>query len=174
MPIHIAAGLLLIAAPAVNAQIPGAASPPWPTALGQRVQVGLPVLAEKRFGMIDDRHVVRGTVEALSLDTLYLRPHPAAGLLAIPRPAIRSLALSRGHSRSRTAFRWAARGVIVGALGAGLLETPLLDDTRPREASTVLLNGALVGGSLGAWLGAWKPTEDWRALPLPSASVRPR
>jgi hypothetical protein len=155
-----------------SAQAPVIPSLEWPATVGQRVRATLPSIGSHRIGVHDESNLVTGTVAALTPDTLYVRPHPDAGAVAVPRPAIRALALSRGRSRTRTALRWGFNGLLLGVAAAAVFNGPLTGDRAMAASSTTLVRGGLFGAGLGAWTGAWLPREDWRRLPFAVDSAR--
>jgi hypothetical protein len=163
---------ILLASTSIRAaaQVPDSGATHWPLHMGQRVQVVLPTIASGRIGVSYDRHLLRGTIAGLAPDTIYVQPHPAIAAMAIPRSAIRSLEVSRGFSRMRTALRWGVRGTALGVAAAATLRNgPCHRDT---DCPATLIQGAFLGASLGAWLGAWIPREEWRRIPLATEAPR--
>ena len=107
------------------------------------------------------------TVVRLAGDTLHVVVPSTAGTVAIPRPSLTALSLSRGvPSRGESALR---HGVAMAAgLGLGFLIAHHTDDSphfgSAGEAAGV---GAALGFAIGGVLGAVSPTERWRRVPLP-------
>jgi hypothetical protein len=134
----------------------------WPAnvAPGARVRVRLP---EVQYQETTPRgHLLRGRVTALTPDTLYLAITDSVGPLALPRPLIQRLDLSRGvPSRGASALR---QGVIAGALLA--LTSVLLNevDDNPADAGEAALVGGGIGFATGAILGAIFPRERWKKV----------
>jgi hypothetical protein len=155
-----------------SAQAPVVAPPEWPATVGTRVRATLPTQRSTAIAVVDEGSLVTGTIAALAPDTLYVRPHPATGVVAIPRAAVRGLAVSRGRSRTRTALKFGFNGLLLGVAGSAMLHGPLTGARGMPPASEIARAGA-VGASLGAWIGAWLPREDWRGLPLAPNPERP-
>ena len=147
----------------------------WPAnvAPGARVRVRLP---EVQYQETTPRgHLLRGRVTALTPDTLYLAITDSVGPLALPRPLIQRLDLSRGvPSRGASALR---QGVITGALLA--LTSVLLNeaDENPADAGEAAyyiddnlgyLVGVGIGFATGAILGAIFPRERWKKVRISS------
>jgi hypothetical protein len=135
----------------------------WPSELapGARVQVQLPehqYQSDARRGQL-----VRGRVAEVTADTLYLAVTDSLGPLAIPRPLVQRVDLSRGvPSRGVSAIR---RGLVAGA-GLALLSWGIasLDDDAD-EGEAALIGGA-IGLGTGALFGALFPRERWKKLKL--------
>ncbi len=161
------ASLLAIASAAPAQQIP-------PIEPGTRVRIQLdPHSAAGLTGAFENDQLI-GTVTAVRGDTLEIRFHPELGAVAVPLGAVRRLDVSLGvPSRTTSALRTAA---YVGALGA--VEWPVLnaldDEPLHRSTATAVLFGAGVGIAAGALLGALRPLERWRRVPLPAqVSIAP-
>jgi hypothetical protein len=131
----------------------------WPTGVtpGARVQARLP---ETQLQIEGPRgHLVRGRVTALTADTLYLAVTDSLGPLAIPRPLILRLDLSRGvPSRGESALRRGLGTAVAGAL-TGLLVAAFDDDVESGDGALV---GAGIGLAVGAISGALFPRERWK------------
>jgi hypothetical protein len=135
----------------------------WPSELapGARVQVQLPehqYQSDARRG-----HLVRGRVAAVTADTLYLAVADSLGPLAIPRPLVQRVDLSRGvPSRGASAIRRGIGGGISGAL-VGWAIGALDDDIDDGDAALI---GGAIGFGTGALFGALFPRERWKKLKL--------
>jgi hypothetical protein len=155
---HLALALTIATGPASSlaAQWPAGVTP------GARVQARLP---EAQLQIEGPRgHLIRGRVTALTADTLYLAVTDSLGPLAIPRPMIMRLDLSRGvPSRGESALRRGVGGAVGGAL-VGLLVAAFDDDVDSGEGALV---GASIGLGLGAISGALFPRERWKRARSP-------
>lgn len=138
----------------------------WPSELtvGARVRAHLP---EAQYQPDARRgHLLRGRIAALADDTLYLAITDSVGPLALPRPLIQRLDLSRGvPSRGVSALR---EGVTLGIVGAatGLVVFSLLDAPNDADAGEVALIYAGINFGVGAILGALFPRERWGRVRL--------
>jgi hypothetical protein len=138
----------------------------WPATVepGARVRVRLPEVQYQET--VRRGHMLRGRVTALTPDTLYLAITDSVGPLAVPRPLIQRLDLSRGvPSRGANALR---QGLISGALSALMLV--LINETGSGTSEWDTGEAALIGGGIGfatgAILGAIFPRERWRRIPI--------
>jgi hypothetical protein len=138
----------------------------WPSnvAPGARVRLRLPEVQYQET--VRRGHLLRGRVTALTPDTLYLAITDSVGPLAVPRPLIQRLDLSRGvPSRGANALR---QGLISGALSALMLV--LINETGSRTSEWDTGEAALIGGGIGfatgAILGAIFPRERWKRIPI--------
>jgi hypothetical protein len=114
------------------------------------------------------RQQLRGTVESVTGDTLYLRVPGAEGTLAIARPSVRRLDVSLGPpSRAASAVERAIEFAIVGAISTALKNDPGSSEwphySRDWRAAE---EGAKWGAAFGAALGFILPTERWRRVRL--------
>ena len=134
---------------------------------GARVRVWLPEPYLQDQGPWR-RQQLRGTVESMTPDTLRVSVPGAGGTLAVARPSIRRLDVSRGRpSRVASAVERAFAGAIVGAITVALDNDPhgsrwpnYSRDWRAAE------EGAKWGAAFGAVMGAILPTERWRRVRL--------
>jgi hypothetical protein len=134
----------------------------WPAnvAPGARVRVRLPEVQYQEA--IPRGHLLRGRVSALAPDTLYLAITDSVGPLAIPRPLIQRLDLSRGvPSRGANALR---QGVISGALWALAFAVFSETDNGRHDTGDAALLGGGVGFVTGAIMGALFPRERWKKV----------
>src|SRR4051812_47588017 len=89
--------------------------------VGARVRVWLPEPNRQMDGPVR-RQLLRGTVDQVEADTLWLAVPGVAGEVAISRAAVRRLDVSRGRpSRFGSAVERAVGGAFVGALFWGAL-----------------------------------------------------
>jgi hypothetical protein len=136
--------------------------------VGARVRLWLPEAHRQAEGPAR-RQLLRGTIDALSGDTLRLAVPGAVGALAIPRASVRRLEVSRGRpSRPVSAAERAVGGAIGGAVSWALLNDPRRTGgphyrTDWRAAGV----GAAWGAGIGALTGLLFPYERWRRVRLP-------
>ena len=148
--------LALATSPAtIRAQFPAEIQP------GVRVRVWIPEPSRQAEGPLR-RQLVRGTIETVTPDTLRLSIRGAVGSIAIPRPAVRRLEVSRGVSRPASAAERAVGGAIGGAVSWALMNDPRRRGgphyrTDWRAAGV----GASWGGGFGALMGLVFPHERW-------------
>ena len=132
----------------------------WPEEItpGARIRVRLP---EVQYQVDGPRgQPIRGRVTNLSTDTIHLAVGDSVGSLAIPRPLIQRIDVSRGSpSRGMSAFQ---RGAVSGVIGAlyGLLAAGEND-----EGEWALIGGG-VGLAIGGVFGAIWPHERWKRVKL--------
>lgn len=134
---------------------------------GERVRVWLPESYLQDNGPWR-RQLLRGTVTSVSSDTLYLSVPGASGTLAVARPSIRRLDISRGRpSRVASAFERALAGAVVGAIATVIDNDPRGSEwphfSREWRAAE---EGAKWGAAFGAAVGFVFPTERWRRVRL--------
>jgi hypothetical protein len=138
----------------------------WPATVtpGARVQVRLP---ELQYQFVGPRgHAIRGRVNTLTPDTLYLSVTDSLGPLPIPRRMIDRLQVSRGVP---SRFNSALRSGLVSAVGTALISVGLneLDDEPGRlSVGEAALLGGGVGLVFGGTMGAIFPAERWKRVPL--------
>lgn len=135
--------------------------------VGARVRVWVPEPYRQMDGPVR-RQLLRGTVAALTPDTLHLSIPGAVGTVAISRGVVRRLQLSRGRpSRPASAFERAIGGAAGGAVSWALLNDPRRTGgphyrTDWRAAGV----GAVWGAGIGAVTGLLFPHEQWRRVRL--------
>ena len=150
--------MVALASSPLRAQFPDEVS------AGARVRVWLPEAHNQAEGPWR-RQLVRGSVESVSADTLRISLTGASGTIAVPRVAMRRLEVSRGVSRSASAFERAAGGAIGGAISWGIMNDPR-NATGPHyrtdwRAAGV---GAAWGAGIGAVIGLLFPYERWHRV----------
>jgi hypothetical protein len=133
---------------------------------GVRVRAWIPEPSRQAEGPLR-RQLVRGTVETVTPDTLRLSIRGAVGSIAIPRPSVRRLEVSRGVSRPASAAERAVGGAIGGAVSWALMNDPRRRGgphyrTDWRAAGV----GASWGGGFGALMGFIFPLERWDRVRL--------
>jgi len=109
-------GLLLLSAIG-GLSAPATLAAQFPSSLesGTRVRLWLPEAHRQAEGPVR-RQLLRGTITALSADTLELSIPGTVGSIAVPRASIRRLEVSRGSSRAASAVERAVGGAIGGAV----------------------------------------------------------
>jgi hypothetical protein len=150
--------VLLLALPSLaSAQFPEEVKP------GMRVRVWLPE-ARRQQQAPERRQLVRATVESTDGSVLRLNVN-GAGSLAIPRPSIIRLDVSRGVNPIASAFENGAGGAIGGAITFALMNDPRRRGgphyKRDWRAAGV---GAEWGAGIGAVIGLIFPHEQWRRV----------
>lgn len=106
-------------------------------------------------------HRFRGTIRALTPDTVHLALPGLPTAIAIPRGEVRRVEASLGPSS-----RWES-AIRAGSIGAAIFILPTLlahDEARARERMSrgeAVARGAAVGFAFGAWIGARRPYERW-------------
>lgn len=132
---------------------------------GARIRVSVAsAFRQSAFGSRVER--LRGTVRAISPDTLYVELPNVVGAVAIPRASIRRVEISLGPSRRGRALQ---AGTICAVI-FGLRMWVAHEDPRSRrfgEAWQAVAIGGAIGFSAGAWFGSRWPYERWRAARLP-------
>jgi hypothetical protein len=120
---------------------------------GTRVRAFAPAVSDQRLV---------GRVSAATADSLMLT-RPDGASIALSRPAIERLEVSRGHARVKWALIGAGAGLIVGGVIGGAMGGD--DDTSGLGAAEGFTAGALQGIVLGGVAGALLAPERWRELP---------
>ncbi len=105
---------------------------------------------------------LRGTVIAVTPDTLTLGLHPSAAPLAVAATGIRRIDFSHG---ARGRLEGAVRGGILGAGSLGLVSVLMaVGSDRPPDLWQAGMAGAALGGVLGGVTGAMIPLERWKRV----------
>jgi hypothetical protein len=160
-----ALALALKAAPLL-AQFPATVTP------GSRVRIAIPDTV-RQLPLGPHNQFIYATVAANTADTLYLSIPNTQGSLAVPHANVKAMAISNGLPTRRRSIlvnglRWAAIGAaefyMIHVLGGA--------DSFDSERGAAL-GGAGVGFTLGAILGARRPVEQWRDVPLRSTARVP-
>ena len=134
---------------------------------GARVRVWIPEAHRQSEGPAR-RQLLRGNIESVASDTIYLSIPGTAGTVAVPRATMRRLQVSRGPSRAASAFERAAGGAAGGAITYALMNDPRRRGgphyrTDWRAAGV----GASWGAGIGFVTGLLFPHEHWRRVRLP-------
>lgn len=137
-------------------------SPP----VGERVRVRVDDL-HRQGDMLPRSMELRGTLTALDSSALFIEIAPGGGSITVPRPSIRSFAISKGvPSRLESAVRRGAAWTLMGALlGFGFRDFPDRGSRTPWQDAVIV--GAGTGAITGVFMGALSPYERWRRVPVP-------
>lgn len=142
-----------------DAQFASAPQPVLTADSGARVRIS--VGTESQLPPGSRIHRFRGTIRALTPDTVHLALPGGPGAIAIPREQVRRVEVSLGpSSRAESAIR-------AGIIGAAIFVRPALlihDDPESRERLSrgeAVARGAAVGLAFGVWIGARLPYEQW-------------
>lgn len=133
--------------------------------------------ARVRLVLLPDREAdraqpqeLRGTVVAISGDSLTLQMHAAVASVTVPLGWVQRMHVSLGRT---SAWEGAREGGTLGLLiGAGLgamIGAEIAQATEEPFLQTVLIRAAAYGLSIGATtaiLGALQPGERWRQVPV--------
>jgi hypothetical protein len=158
---HLIVNLAVLLLATVGAQAAAAQVSP-----GSRVRV--------RIDSPPPPHVVIGTVQSIDADTLALAPEGNGAVEHIPVSAIGQLEVSRGRDV-------VASHVLIGA-GLGALAGGAVAAATSSCASgewfclkgLAIMGGVVLGGGVGAVVGALIKGEKWRNVPLqPTVSFAP-
>jgi hypothetical protein len=149
---------------------PGSAQRPSLLHPGARVQVLLP---EAEYQTWSARgHFLRGRLESIGSDSLYLKITDSLPAVAVPHALIRRLYVSRGvPTRLGSGLRL---GLVWGALSA--VSTVLLAELSSsdgRSTSEALAVGGAIGLGSGLLFGALYPVERWERVRLNYLPERP-
>jgi hypothetical protein len=125
--------------------------------LDRRVRLHLVRQARSIEGAVD-RQMLRGTVSAVTTDSVTIQIHPAASGTSVAITGIHQIDISRGVSRSRTALK---AGIGVAAL-SGLQR--LRDMERGGHSTNDVLMWAAGGFVLGGVFGLLLPAEQWKRV----------
>jgi len=113
---------------------------------------------------------ITGRVEALSSDTLVLRPDGRTAAVSIPVSTLIRIEISRGMgSRRKSAWKHAAWGAVIGAvpgaISLGLQHEQVGGGTSAAKAAALgAWSGGLFGGLIGSAIGALRPGENWERV----------
>jgi len=152
--------LLALSARPLSAQFPAEIG------VRTRVRVALPDSLRQPSGPPREQWL-RGEIEAMASDTLFLRLQGAAAPLPIPRAAIKRIDRSLGvPGRVESAFRGAVAWAVLGALTVGAMRTADDRGRTWRRFGDDLAEGAAIGAGTGFVLGAIFPSERWRRVRL--------
>ena len=144
----------------LQAQFPAEVQP------GSRVRVWVPERQRQMEGPVR-RQLLRGYVNMLTPDTLYLTIPGTVGPVAVARMNVRRLQLSRGVSRPGSAFERAVGGAIGGAISWASLNDPRRrGGPHYRTDWQAAGVGASWGAGIGAVTGLIFPHEQWRRVRL--------
>ena len=111
-----------------------------------------------------------GRVEALTSDTLVLRPDGQAAAVTIPVATFIRIDISRGIlSRKKSAWRFAKWGALIGAvpgvISLGLQHEQVGGGSSVAKAAALgAWSGGLFGGLIGAVVGAMHQGENWERV----------
>jgi hypothetical protein len=134
--------------------------------VGARVRVALPELQAQQENRMQKVQFIRGVLERVSGDTLFVRPSPLTSEVAIPLIGVYSLQRSRGVPRRiPSAIGTGIGGAIVFALNAAIFYS----DNRTFSADSrteAMGNAAQFGGVVFGIVGFIWPAERWRRVPL--------
>jgi len=109
---------------------------------------------------------IRGTVQAIAPDTLYLDLPSGVGTFAIPRVAIRGVELSTGTpSRAVSALDFGSAGGFLG--GLFLPSFMARPEHRFGSRGGAVAASAGIGFAVGALVGGLFPRERWRVAWIP-------
>lgn len=154
----LAAGLALAAPCGLAAQqkVP-------PLAPGARVRIVAPALSEER---------ISGTVVSVDSSWVHLASTDPAVDRWLHLSLVDSAEVSLGRNRRARAFKGSTWGGFLG-FGAGVISGALLARNLPTGVATSAVLGAvgvgLVGGGIGAGIGALTPGERWQPYRLTHA-----
>ena len=135
--------------------------------VGVRVKIVLDEQERQANNRIWPRLVIRGELTARSADSLWIRPTPFTGVVAVPKPAIRRIHESRGvPSRIAAMFIDGIGGAVIGAIEFTLFGFATNYDRFGNSATEAAVHGAAVGAVVGGFLGLVLPVERWRLRSL--------
>jgi|SRR5687767_966161 len=127
------------------------------------------LLPGTRVRVFAPRDPLIGGVQTVRGDTLFLTAWEQPLTVTIPMITVRRLEISRGReSRWSSAGRWAWRSGLVwaGLMGIAVAGCRPEDGCDSGDTGEWLVQGALMGGILGASYGAFAPRERWMSYPL--------
>jgi hypothetical protein len=134
------------------------------------VDVGTPVrvtvaseFRQSLFGPRAER--LRGTIRAISRDSLSIELPNVAGAVAIPRASIRQVEIRVGESRRAGMMKAGTIGAVIFGLRMWAAHEEVRSRTLPETWQAVAVGGA-IGFGAGAWFATRVPHEHWRAAHL--------
>lgn len=134
--------------------------------VGERVRVALPEFQAQQENRMQKAQYLRGVLENVSGDTLFIRPSPLTGVVAVPLIGVYSMQRSRGVPRRiPSAIGTGIGGAVVFALNAAIFYSKSRTfgaDSR----SEAMGNAAALGGAVFGVVGFVWPAERWRRMPL--------
>ena len=135
--------------------------------VGTRVQVRLFERQRQETPRFPRGMTLRGKVTADSPDTIWIRPTPLTGVLAVPRSALRTLGRSRGEPRrGQSMVTEGIKGAFAGAIEAMMVKAMFGSTMSSSWFAThsygeVAGRGATYGVAIGAVIGVLFPVEYW-------------
>jgi len=135
--------------------------------VGARVKIVLSERQRQQETRMMRRLVIRGELTATSAESLWVRPTPATGIVAVPTARIRRLYESRGvPSRVASMLMDGVGGALVGAAECAILygKDVYGHVANCGEASRgdAAVRGATVGFAVFGIIGFVLPVERWR------------
>ena len=131
-------------------------NPAGPLTPGARVRIVAPVLSAA---------TINGTVVSVDSSWVHLSSEDPATERWLHLSLVESAELSLGKNRRRRAFKGSTWGAFVG-FGAGAITGALVAQHLPTGVATSAALGAfsvaVVGGGIGAGIGALTPRERWQ------------
>jgi len=125
--------------------------------------------ARVRVRTSDGRTLI-GRVDAITPASLELQPEGQSITIAVPKPALARVEVSRGP-RTRKASAWAGakKGALIGGIPGAVLLALQHDQVGagvsiPHAAALGAWSGGLFGGLIGALVGASRPGEHWERV----------
>lgn len=161
----------LLAASAVTVVVAHAAHAQGPQHVlqpGARILVTIPDAVPHHRGPVRPVQVISGEITRVTSDSVYLRPAPRVGELAIPFAAVERLKVSRGAPRrtSSALVTGVQQSIGFAILGALLYNAPGRQFGVNSSGEAAAL-GAGVGFLGGALVGAIAPFERWKRVEVP-------
>jgi hypothetical protein len=138
-----------------------------PLVPGARVRIVAPALSQER---------ISGTVVSVDSDWVHLASMEPAADRWLHLSLVDSADVSLGKNRRGRAFKGSTWGAFLG-FGAGVISGALLARNLPTGVATSAAIGAvgvgLVGGGIGAGIGALTPRERWRGYRVTYVAAPP-
>jgi hypothetical protein len=139
--------------------------------VGARVRIVIGERERQRETRFGRRMVVRGELTAMSAESLWVRPTPVTGILAIPKSDVRRIYQSRGvPSRVASMLMDGVGGALLGAAECALFygkdvygRTANCGETSRGDAA---IRGATTGFAVFGVIGLVFPVERWRRRSL--------